>query len=73
MTGTAIIVNGEIVAWFANPDELSVKWCTAAYGGEWLAWPADAPVLDGVSDEDMRRAGEKVEAMKDVFTGKDNG
>lgn len=64
MNGTAIIVNGKIVAWFANHDELSAEWCIAAHAGEWLAWPAEAPVLDGVSDEDMARAGEKVEAMK---------
>ncbi|MCB1714256.1 MAG: hypothetical protein KDK05_03880 [Candidatus Competibacteraceae bacterium] len=69
MTGTAIIVNGEIVAWFADHDELSAEWCSVAYGGEWLAWPADAPVLDGVSDEDMARVGEKAEAMKALFEG----
>ena len=45
MTGHAIIVNGEPVAWFANHDELSAEWCAAAYRGEWVAWPADAPVL----------------------------
>lgn len=72
MTGTAIIVDGKIVAWFANPDELSAEWCTAAYAGEWLAWPADAPVLDGVSDEDMRRVGKKAEATKALFEGSES-
>lgn len=41
--GTAIIVNGAIVAWFAATDETAQEWASENHFGEWLSMPASTP------------------------------
>lgn len=43
--GTAVIVGGSIVAWFANFDEYAQEWCRNNHFGEWLAWRALPPTI----------------------------
>lgn len=43
--GLAVIVDGAIVAWFADPDECMEEWCTENYFGRWLTFFAKRPVL----------------------------
>lgn len=56
--GIAILVNGRIVAWFAEFDESAREWCTANHFGEWLGWRASAPgiiPLTEAEDTEIRR------------------
>lgn len=69
--GQAILVNGEVVAWFKYPDELSRDWCTCAHFGEWLAWRATAPKIVPLTESEEKevdaRAKELYEKLQPCF------
>ena len=63
--GTAVIVNGSVVAWFREFDESAHDWCTRNFFGEWLTWDAHKPEVIPLSKAQMakiRRAAKKLAA-----------
>lgn len=56
--GTAVLVNGQVVAWFARFDESAVEWCRDNYFGQWLTWRAKPPETIPLTE------GEELEAQK---------
>ena len=65
--GAAIIVRGQVVAWFANFTEAARDWCTENHFGEWLAWrarpPEIVPLTEAEYDEAMRAGAELAEKL----------
>ena len=57
--GSAVIVQVEIVAWFADFNEEARWWCTENYFGEWLTWRAKAPEIVPLTEEECERAKQK--------------
>lgn len=43
--GAAVLVNGQVIAWFHNFDDAAQEWCAQNYFGQWLAWQAKSPEL----------------------------
>lgn len=43
--GSAVIVDGRIVAWFAEPNETTDDLCRGLWFGRWLTWRAKPPEL----------------------------
>ena len=43
--GVAILVDGAVVAWFAELDEHAGNFCQEAWFGRWLTWRATPPQL----------------------------
>lgn len=58
MLGAAVIVDGVVVAWFADFTETSREWCTENHFGKWLTWrakpPEMVPLTEAEYDEAMR-------------------
>ena len=54
-TGTAVIVNRCIVAWFREFDEAARDWCTENYFGQWLTWQAKAPEMVMLSRDELAK------------------
>lgn len=43
--GAAVIVDGKMVAWFAEFNEAAEEWCTENHFGRWLVWRATTPEI----------------------------
>lgn len=56
LLGTAVLVDGAIVAWFEDFDDVAREWCTENYFGEWLAWRATPPEIVPLTDAEEREA-----------------
>ena len=60
--GAAVIVRGQVVAWFADFTEEAREWCIENYFGEWLTWrakpPEIVPLTEAEYDEAMRKGAE---------------
>lgn len=54
--GTAIMVDGQVVAWFAQFTEEAREWCTENYFGKWLAWQAESPAIVPLTTEEHEAA-----------------
>lgn len=67
-TGAAIIVDGQVVAWFAQFTEEAREWCTENYFGKWLVWGAKSPELIPMTKEEhtaaLREAAELAKQFK---------
>jgi len=76
LLGTAVLVDGEVVAWFATFTEEAREWCTENYFGRWLAWrskpPEIVPLTEAEYDEAMRRGKELASLFEDM-PGEDGG
>jgi hypothetical protein len=55
-TGTCVLVDGVIVAWFADFSEEAEQWCTENYFGRWLAWRAKPPEMIPITPEELATA-----------------
>ena len=68
--GTAVIVRGKIVAWFATFTEEARDWCTENHFCEWLTWRAKAPEMVPLTEAEydavMRDAKELAEKLKEA-------
>ena len=68
--GAAIIVDGVVVAWFAEFTDEAREWCTENYFGRWLVWraktPEIVPLTEGEYDEAMRGAKEMAALFEDL-------
>jgi hypothetical protein len=67
--GVAVIVNGEIIAWFKHFDDAAHEWCTENYFGKWLTWPSEIPVLYKLTKEEEERAEVKAQEWFEFFNG----
>ena len=60
--GSAVIVRGVVVAWFADFTDEAREWCTENHFGEWLTWrakpPEIVPLTEAEYDEAMRKGAE---------------
>lgn len=67
--GTAVIVGGVVVAWFADFTQEASEWCTENHFGQWLVWRAKAPEIvpltEAEYDEAMRKAAEFATLFED--------
>lgn len=51
--GSAVIVNGKVVAWFADWNEANNDWCTENHFGEWLTWRAKPPEMVPLTEKEL--------------------
>ena len=65
--GTAVLVGGQIVAWFADFNEESADWCRDNYFGQWLTWRATYPETVPLTDEEEREVQKKVAEFTAFF------
>ena len=70
--GCAVIVRGNIVAWFQDFDE-AAEWCRANYFGAWLVMKARRPTIVPPSKEAIesaeKYAAELSEILNDISQG----
>ena len=68
--GAAVIVRGQVVAWFADFTEEAREWCTENHFGEWLTWrakpPEIVPLTEAEYDEAMRKGKEMAALFDDT-------
>ena len=71
MLGVAVIVRGQVVAWFADFTEEAREWCTENHFGEWLTWrakpPEIVPLTEAEYDEAMRKGAELAAMFEDML------
>lgn len=65
--GVSVIVDGEVVAWFAVFNESAHDWCSMWHFGRWLTWPAEAPALVRLTPEQEAEAKAKAEELCAFF------
>lgn len=77
-TGTAVLVNGEVVAWFkdfygADDDRIASyyqscqDWCRDNYFGQWLTQKAYAPEVVPFTKEQLAAAEAEAEELSKFF------
>ena len=71
--GTAVLVGGEVVAWFAVFDETAAEWCTENHFGQWLTWRATAPKTIPLTEAEYAAAEAKAEKFCAFFQTPDIG
>lgn len=54
--GAAVIVRGQVVAWFADFTEEAREWCTENHFGEWLTWQAKPPEIVPLTEAEYDEA-----------------
>jgi len=65
--GTAVLVNGQVVAWFATFDESAVEWCRDNYFGQWLTWRAKPPEVVPLTEDEELEVQKKVAGFMTFF------
>ena len=63
--GAGVLVDGVMVAWFADFTEEAREWCTENHFGRWLVWRATRPEIVPITPEELAR----VEAEAQVRAG----
>ena len=65
--GSAVLVGGCLVAWFADPEQ-AVEWARENYFGNWLTWRAKYPEIVPLTPEELavceQRAAELVAMLR---------
>jgi hypothetical protein len=68
--GVAVLVDGAVVAWFADFDDAARDWCTENHFGRWLLWGASVPEIIPLTPEELadcdRRADEMMAKLRVV-------
>ena len=54
--GAAVIVNGQVVAWFADFTEEARYWCMENHFGQWLTWRAKPPEIVPLTEAEYDKA-----------------
>ena len=65
--GMLVIVDGEVVAWFAKFDEDAHEWCSYNHFGRWLLWPAEQPEAVKLTAEQEAAAKKQAEELTAFF------
>jgi hypothetical protein len=53
--GVAVLVDGAVVAWFAEMDEYAEDFCRENWFGRWLTWRAKRPEIVPLTPEEQAR------------------
>lgn len=53
--GVAVLVDGAVVAWFAELDEYAEDFCRANWFGRWLTWRATRPEIVPLTPEEQAK------------------
>ena len=65
--GSAVLVGGCLVAWFADPEQ-AMEWARENHWGNWLTWRAKTPEIVPLTSEELadceRRANEISEMLR---------
>jgi len=69
--GISVLVDGKIVAWFAEWDEETRDWCSKHYFGKWLTWKATIPKLIPLSKEEYNNVKKSAKEMSKKFKNKE--
>lgn len=62
LPGVGIRVEGQLVAWFADP-ELAYEWASENYPGQWLAHPCAMPDRPAFTSEQLEQARREAEEL----------
>jgi len=65
--GVAVIVEGKVVAWFADFNEEAREWCSDNHFGQWVTWQAKQPDLIPLTEEQEENAKRKAKEWSDYF------
>lgn len=65
--GTAVIVGGQVVAWFAEFNEEATDWCRDNYFGQWLTWRAKFPETIPLTEEEELEVQKRVAEFTAFF------
>ena len=65
--GTAVIVDGKVVAWFAEFDDEAADWCSYNHFGKWIAWRATAPEIVPLTEVEYDRIMEQAKELSKLF------
>ena len=65
--GAGVLVDGVMVAWFADFTEEAREWCTENHYGRWLVWRATRPEIVPISPEDLEKVGADAQRLADLF------
>jgi hypothetical protein len=61
--GSAVIVNGKLVAWFADFDAEAEDFCSGMWFGQWVTWRAEPPKLVPLTEEEHARVQAEAAAL----------
>lgn len=78
--GTAVIVAGQVVAWFREFSDMDADWkadyyqsiqdwCRDNYFGQWLTWRAEPPKILPLTEEEEAEVQKKVAEFDKFFNG----
>jgi hypothetical protein len=70
-TGTAIIVDGKTVAWFAEWTPQARDWCHSNHAGRWVGWKAKTPEIIALSQLEYDRIRHDVEEFEKAVKHED--
>jgi hypothetical protein len=65
--GTAVLVDGDIVAWFSEFTEEARDWCSENYFGRWLTWRSKPPEIVPLTHEELKQAEAKAAELAEFF------
>ncbi len=65
--GVAVLIDGVVVAWFANFTEEARQWCTENHFGRWLVWRAKTPEIIPLTDDEYEEAVRKAAELSTLF------
>jgi len=68
--GSAVLVCGYIVAWFADFDQAAQEWCTENHFGEWLVVRAKCPRLVPPSKKEIEAIEREARELSAKITGR---
>lgn len=71
-SGTAVLVGGQVVAWFRDFDDSSAEWCRDNHFGQWLTWRAATPETIALTPEEQAKVDAEVGEFLKFFNGKDS-
>jgi hypothetical protein len=65
--GAGVLVDGVMVAWFADFTEEAREWCTENHFGRWLVWRATRPEIVPITPEELARVEAEAQRLADLF------
>lgn len=65
--GVAVMVDGKVVAWFADWDETASEWCTENHFGRWLTWRAITPEIIPATQNEIENARQCADELAELF------
>lgn len=69
--GVAVLVDGAVVAWFAEMDEGAEDYCRERLFGRWLTWRAKQPEIVPLTPEELARCETAARKIAAILHGED--